>query len=641
MRPLWLALLPLLFALFWLWRKHKGPADWPAYVSPHLMPFLVTQPSKTGAQGISLLPKLWLLSGVLALFALAGPAWQRLPQPIATKVDTLVVALDLSLSMTAQDITPSRIARARFKVQDLLTQRKEGLTGLVVYAGDAHTVVPMTTDTATISALLPSLTPWLMPVKGSRPDLAIAQAIALLEGGTQGTSTAGGHIILLTDALKPSEIDTVKTHLAKTPHRLSILPVGTTRGAPITLPDGQYLKDDDGHLVLPKLDLAAIREFANGVNAGVITLENTDADIRQLLRQPRDVNPATGNNRLLDRTEDIWQDEAFWLVWLLLPLGMMLFRRGYLLTLMGVGLCITLSLPKTSYAFGWADLWQTQDQRAQQAFDQGNYDTASEQFKTKAWRRAAAYRAEQYEQAASADLNSGSAQDHYNRGNALALSGDLPGAIDAYETALAADPDLQDAAYNRDILEKLLAEQENQQTQEQDQQGQNQQDQQQSDEQSEQNAENQGSNNQDQQSAQNQSQQDNSDQDTSDQNNSDQNNSASDTEQQASQSQNDNTQPEDTSEAQAQARAENELDALKDREQQAASSPQQMPENENEPTETPAGSRRQESVQTIADEEQKQALERVIDDPGGLLRRKFILESRKRQRQPPSGDQIW
>ena len=79
------------------------------------------------------------------------------------------MVLDLSYSMNSEDLAPSRLARARQKMLDLLVQRKEGQTGLIAYAGDAHIVTPLTDDTPTIANLLPALAPDMMPVPGSDP----------------------------------------------------------------------------------------------------------------------------------------------------------------------------------------------------------------------------------------------------------------------------------------------------------------------------------------------------------------------------------------------------------------------------------------------------------------------------------------
>lgn len=642
MRPWWLLAIPAVLLIFWRLRQHAGDSDWPAFISPHLLQYLVTQTGPAKQTQRSTLHILWLVLGVLLVLALAGPAWKRLPQPVEEKVNAMVIVLDLSLSMTSTDITPSRIARARFKIQDILSQRKEGLTGLVVYAGDAHTVVPLTEDTANIAALLPSLTPWLMPVKGSRPDLAIEQAVEILKGGTGGFATSGGHILLITDAVKPDEIAGVNSHLNNTPHRVSLLTVGTKEGAPISLPNGQYLKDEQGHLVLPKLDFSAINAFANGINASVTQMSNTDADVRTILSASQGL--AQTQETALDATQDVWQDEAFWLVWLLIPFGAFMFRRGYIVSLCLCALMLSAITPQNSYAFNWADLWKSKDQRAQKAFDDGKFDDANQQFEDPAWRRAAAYRAENYQEAASDALNTNTADDHYNRANALALSGDLEAAIEAYDTALATDPNLESAQHNRDIVEELLKQQqESQDQQSSDQSQDSEQSQDQSEKDSDQNG--QGQNSQDQQNGQSDEQQsaDNQDQSQQAQQQESQQNS-----QQGSQNNPQNNKEQKNQDAsQAQSEAEEELEALEQRQQMAQGEEDKNQDQHNGEPQQAQALTQAEEAQMRATEEQQQALERVIDDPGGLLRRKFILESRRRQReqqgqrQPTNNGQIW
>ena len=90
------------------------------------------------------------IAALLVIIALAGPTWQRVPSPVFRNESALVIALDLSRSMDAEDIKPSRLIRARYKIADILKQRKDGQTALLVYAGDAFTVTPLTDDTETI-----------------------------------------------------------------------------------------------------------------------------------------------------------------------------------------------------------------------------------------------------------------------------------------------------------------------------------------------------------------------------------------------------------------------------------------------------------------------------------------------------------
>ena len=165
MRPEWLwAMLPALVLLLLLWRQRRNQGSWHAVIAPDLLPYLVG--GSAASRSTNFLP-LILCGWLLAAFAASGPSWQKIPQPIHQKQDALVLLLDLSYSMKSADLAPSRVDRARQKLLDLLRSRKEGQTGLIAYAGDAHIVTPLTDDTPTIANLLPALQPDMMPVPGS------------------------------------------------------------------------------------------------------------------------------------------------------------------------------------------------------------------------------------------------------------------------------------------------------------------------------------------------------------------------------------------------------------------------------------------------------------------------------------------
>ena len=167
LRPEWLWALPAVVAgtLLLAYRK-LGPGSWQNVVAPELAPHVLSRSAARAADS-----RWWLLGigGVLATLALAGPAWQRIDQPVFRSDQALVIALDLSRSMDAQDVQPSRLARAKLKILGILDRREGGQTALLVYTANAFTVTPLTDDTDTILAMLPALAPDLMPVPGSRP----------------------------------------------------------------------------------------------------------------------------------------------------------------------------------------------------------------------------------------------------------------------------------------------------------------------------------------------------------------------------------------------------------------------------------------------------------------------------------------
>ena len=179
LRPHWLWVLPLVILARGATRASQaGWGGWQNVVSQALAPYVLSVTPNRQAEY-----RWWLLGlgGVLAVLALAGPAWQRIEQPVFRSDQALVIALDLSRSMDAQDISPSRLLRARLKILDILERRKSGQTALVVYSANAFTVTPLTTDTDTIAALVSSLSTDIMPSQGSYPIAAINKGRELLE----------------------------------------------------------------------------------------------------------------------------------------------------------------------------------------------------------------------------------------------------------------------------------------------------------------------------------------------------------------------------------------------------------------------------------------------------------------------------
>ncbi|MGB1239358.1 MAG: vWA domain-containing protein, partial [Pseudomonadales bacterium] len=221
-RPLWLlGIVVAVVLMCWLWRTRGRSTRWEAVVEAPLLAHLLIRGGKSNTWLYFALLSVW----VLACVALAGPSWQQLPQPSYTQQRPLVILLDLSPSMTVQDIKPSRLARARFKVDDLLKLRTQGLTGLVVYGGSAHIMTPLSDDTQTLSAQLPALSPSVMPVSGSNVEEGLARALELLAQRGAGE----GDVLLLTDGVSPQAMSALREQLANTATRLSILAVGTAR----------------------------------------------------------------------------------------------------------------------------------------------------------------------------------------------------------------------------------------------------------------------------------------------------------------------------------------------------------------------------------------------------------------------------
>ncbi len=442
-RPFWLLLVPLMGVLLWqLWHREKRSGRWQA-----LLPVAFQAALLTANQGrSSRLPVLALgLAWLLALTALLGPSWQRIEQHNPKPADPLVVMLELTPEMLASDASPNRLAQAKRKLLDLLAARQDAQTAIVVYAGSAHTVVPLSDDLATSRNLLDALNPGIMPEPGRRADLAVIKALQLLEQGAQGN----GRLLLLTSSLNQTERQAITQALGRRGERLHILGIGSAQGAPIIQEDGSFLKDQQGAILLPRLDSSGLKRFANerGGRYQGITLDERDVRSLGLLDAPQLVRRDGELTRL-----QAWADQSHWLVVALLLLAACAARRGWLLCLP----LLLLSLPQTSYAISMEDLWLRADQQGQRLLDAQQPAAAAQRFNDPRWQGQALYQAGDYAAAAERFASGQTASDHYNRGNALARSNELEAAIDAYTQALELQPDFTQAQKNQALVEQLL-----------------------------------------------------------------------------------------------------------------------------------------------------------------------------------------
>ncbi len=447
-RPYWLWLLPLVILLPWMWQRSRRPSgDWSRVCDPHLLQWLSIKQEGESAQGGSR----WLAGAALliCILALAGPSWQKLPGSSFSARDARVIVLDLSRSMLAEDLRPNRLTRARFRLADLLETTKEGQTGMVAFAGDAYIVSPLTSDTNTIANLLPALQPDIIPVAGSRADLALELAASLLERA----GLSRGQILLVTDS-SSSRVAAKARALRDDGVMTSVLAVGTVEGAPVPSAGG-FVSDRAGNVVITKLNRSKLQEVAE---AGGGRYTELGSDAVSLWEQQ-------GGNEFSRREDALgerWKDAGPWLVLLLLPLAMFGFRRG-LFFLLPMWLIPALVFTPTARADWWDDTWQRKDQQAFRALESEQPETAAALAVDPGLSGEAWYRSGEYESAVDSWSQVDSADALYNRGNALANLGEYDAAIEAYDGALAREPGMQDALLNRELIKNLKEQQEQQQ----------------------------------------------------------------------------------------------------------------------------------------------------------------------------------
>ena len=320
LRPWWLAgLLAAGMLHFALGRQQAAWRRWRAIVAPHLLPHLVVNRGR----GHWLAPRhLLALMLALACVALAGPTWQREPPPFVEDRAPLVVALDLSPSMNAVDVAPTRLARAKQKVRDLVALRAGARTALVAYAGDAHVVLPLTDDPKILTTYLDALATELMPVAGRRPAAALTVAEALL-----AKETTPGSILFIADAFPAEDLPAFAAHAKASENGVLALAIGTPQGGPIRAGTGpgRYAQTATGERVVARLDLSAFERLADVTGAATIfaTVERDDVE-----RIQRDVQTRL-EQAVEQSSRTRWRDAGYWLVLPVLLLMAFSFRRGW------------------------------------------------------------------------------------------------------------------------------------------------------------------------------------------------------------------------------------------------------------------------------------------------------------------------
>jgi len=605
LRPWVLLLLPVVWLGWYLLRRLSSTDAWQQLLAPHLYRQLLAQQS-TQPQQRWLVP-LMLLLGVLAG---AGPSWQKLPQPAFQLKRATVLVLDMSMSMRATDIKPNRVTQARFKALDFAREQLEGEMALLAFAGDAYVISPLTPDHNNIGLLVPDLKPEIMPAQGSDFAGALKMADQLL----QQAGYVRGDIVFFTDGFDSQQFMQIRDTLNGFAHRVSVLAFGTNDGAPIQLENGELLKDARGSIVLPKVPLSQLKEIAT-LTGGVFAASTfDDSDVQKLLALPA-LNISDSAEQTLMQG-DQWQDAGVYLCYLLLLLALWYLRSPQLLLVPLLLLVWPQAVPaeqvtdtagkttpdSSAAPYGWQDLWQSKTAQAKQAYDNGDYGRARQQFSDPLWQGNAAYRAGDYAAAAQLYQQDQSGAGKFNLGNSLAMQQQYQQALAAYQQAQQQQPDLAGVKENIALMQKML---EQQQQSEQQQNG----DPQQQD--SEQNdAEQQNQSEQNQQNQQSQDQQ------------------------QSSQEQSSQDEPQPTDEAKA--------DPAQQKQQQL-----QQAEQQEQPAPADEQQKAIEQAWPNASAEESQQLENLLrkvqDEPSLLLKNKMLLEYQKRQQQaiPRGVQQEW
>ncbi len=323
LRPWWLlSIIPVLLIAYRLYRYKQGRKVWQGIVDEQLKPYVLQVDSGTR----TLWPiMLLLICGFLSILVLSGPVWEKLPVPLYKAGQKVVLVLDLSRSMDATDVKPSRLKRAKHKLGDIFKLIPDAQFGLVVFSEVPYTISPITDDVDTILALLPAVSTDVLPVQGGRIALALDHAGELLVRA----KAKQGRVILLTDSEVGPESFAAAERLRENDYPLSVLAIGTEQGGPVRLSDGSLLKDKMDNIIIAQLDRTGLRDLAISGGGYFSGLDSGDDDIGRLIQwSPNDIAETVSDPQ--EKISDIWLERAPWLLPLILLCLAGLFRRGVL-----------------------------------------------------------------------------------------------------------------------------------------------------------------------------------------------------------------------------------------------------------------------------------------------------------------------
>ena len=445
LRPqlLWLLIPVLILMVIGLFGLRES-IKWKAVIAPHLRPFMIQK----GSDQI----KKWMHIGLflvlsMAVLGSAGPTWRQIELPEKVLETPFVILLDLSQSMMATDIQPSRLERAKFKISDLLESKPGANVALIAYAGSAHTVVPLTKDYNIIKSHVKSLSPDIMPIPGSDLQAALELCKTIIS-----RTTAPGTTLIVSDDFNDDSFNLIQEFAMDPKNKVVIMPVNTIKGSSIpSRKSNTQLRDAAGVIVNSSLNTNVINklESIESISISALTLDKSDM---QLLA--KNISKNLQFKEAVEEKENNWKDEGLWLV---IPLALFLlfwFRKGWVLY--SFLILATFSSCKKEAKF--KDLWLSKDYQGQQAYDKDAYQEAAELYSDPLHEGVAWYKSGDYEKAIEAFEKDSTAIGAYNLGLSYYKNGDYEAAELAFGKATELDPEFENAVKNKALMNQLITE---------------------------------------------------------------------------------------------------------------------------------------------------------------------------------------
>ena len=428
LRPLWLLVLLLFVPVLIAWRHRNNRSRWEGVIAPHLLDSLMLDARNTSRFNPQTMASILV---VLAVIAAAGPSWERKSSPFERDEAVLIIVLDTAPSMLERDLQPSRLDRAKHKIIDLLNLRSGARTALLVFAGSAHSVIPLTDDADIVRNFLDAIDEDLVPRAGKRPAGVIPLVRQILDETGQP-----GSVLLISDAVNDADIDALADFFAEGPHQLLVLGAG-----------------DPAVQVRQPLDETGLSVLAEKAGGRYLRMSIDDSDVRRVERYV--------DNHLVvaDDSSRPWVDAGYYLSFPLALVLLLWFRKGWTLKwavvlLIGIG-----SVPQPAHAdWRFADLWASRDQQAMYLLRQGEYLEAAQRFRDPYWKATAFYLNEDFDIAAEIFASIDGDDAAFARANALAHSRHYVLARNAYATILQDNPRHEGAENNLAIVQAIIDE---------------------------------------------------------------------------------------------------------------------------------------------------------------------------------------
>ncbi len=443
-QPLWLwAFVPVLVILLLIILSNRESNKWQQFIAPHLRPFLFVKGSKR-AFWLPLVA--YFLAGSLMVLALAGPTWKMKDIPQGKAAAVLLIGIDLSHSMLADDISPTRLERAKLKVIDLLESNPETDIGFFVYAGTPHILVPFCNDYNIIKHHIESLHPAMMPVRGTNMPLAISLVDSLLN-----KYEAPSTLLLITDDISGSDASLITEFCKNSIHRVTILPMVTNTGGsmPSFYNKRTPLKDKDGNIRIAKADKSIFESLNRNEKILVIQPTLDNSDMESIANEVKQRKMYTLSD---EKDDEQWDNQGWWLILPVLIILLVWFRKGWTIFWLWMGIIINSCSPGDKHA----NLWYSDDYRAQEMLKDSLFEEAANTFQSLPHKGMAYYKAGNYDAALEIFSLDSTANGLYNKGVTLVQLGRLEEAQNSFKQAIELEPGLEAASQNLTNTQQMI-----------------------------------------------------------------------------------------------------------------------------------------------------------------------------------------